>query len=65
VTAETEHGWRSPERRANAKRGIDQARRRLTICWDRKSQTWSVDGKTFATLLEAELYITRPEGVKE
>jgi hypothetical protein len=29
MTAETEHGWRSPERRANAKRGIDEARRRL------------------------------------
>jgi len=61
VTAETEHGWRSPERRAKARAGIDQARRRLTIVWDRKAEVWRVDGRTFKSLLEAELYVTRGE----
>lgn len=31
------------------------------ITWDRQAEVWRVDGKTFATLLEAENYITRGE----
>jgi hypothetical protein len=61
VTAETEHGWRSPERRKTAAVGIDRARRRLLIEWVRAEGVWRVDGKTFDTLLAAELYVTRPE----
>ena len=51
---------RDPVRVAAARRGVAAARRRLTIVWDRKSETWQVDGRTFPTLIEAENYITRP-----
>jgi len=30
----------------------------------RAEGVWRVDGKTFDTLLEAELYVTRPEGTE-
>lgn len=62
----TENPYRDRTRVEAARVGVAAARRRLTICWDRKSETWQVDGKTFATLLDAENYITRPtpEGEK-
>lgn len=66
MTSETEHGWRSPERRANAKRGIDQARRRLTIVFDRDACVYRVDDLEFTSLHAAEQHVlVSPEPPKE
>jgi hypothetical protein len=61
VSAEPENAWRDRARVEAARVGVAAARRRLLIEWDRKREVWTVDGRDYKTLLEAENAITRPE----
>lgn len=61
----TENPYRDRTRVEAARVGVAAARKRLLITWDRRRECWTVDGKDYPTLLEAENAITRPEGVTE